>query len=139
MKQSIKASWQGDLAFETELNGHKLVMDAAEESGGHDLGPRPKILMLAALAGCTGMDVVGILRKMRVAVDKCDVHVEANMTEEHPKQYDKMHVIYEFTGKNLPPDKLEKAVQMSEETYCGVGALYRRAIEVTSEIKINEG
>ena len=94
MKQSIKASWKGDLAFETELNGHKLEMDASEEGGGHDLGPRPKILMLAALVGCTGMDVVSILGKMRVPVDKCDVHVEANMTDEHPKQYDKMHVIY---------------------------------------------
>ena len=138
MKQSIKASWKGDLAFETELNGHKLVMDAPEEGGGHDLGPRPKILMLAALAGCTGMDVVSILGKMRVPIDKCDVHVEANMTDEHPKLYDKMHVIYEFTGKNLPPEKLEKAVRMSEETYCGVGALYRKAIELTSEIIIKE-
>ncbi|MBP1663112.1 MAG: OsmC family protein [Bacteroidetes bacterium] len=139
MKQMITAQWMGDMAFETELNGHKLVMDAAEEGGGHDSGPRPKILMLAALAGCTGMDVVLILRKMRVEVVKCNVSVEADVTEEHPKHYSRMHVIYEFTGKNLPLDKLEKAVRMSEETYCGVGAVYRKAIEVTSEIRINEG
>jgi len=64
--------------------------------------------------------------------------VQGDVADEHPKQYFKMHVIYEFTGKNLPQDKLEKAVRMSEETYCGVEALYRKAIEVTSEIKIIE-
>ena len=139
MKQMITAQWMGDMAFETELNGHKLVMDAAEEGGGHDAGPRPKILMLAARAGCTGMDVVLILRKMRVEVVKCNVSVEADVTEEHPKHYNRMHVIYEFTGKDLPLEKLEKAVRMSEETYCGVGAVYRKAIEVTSEIRMIEG
>ena len=138
MKQSIKASWKGDLAFETELNGHKLVMDASEEGGGHDLGPRPKILMLAALAGCTGMDVVSILQKMRVDFTAVDIEVQGDVTDEHPKHYEKMHVIYTITGKNLPMDKLEKAVKMSEETYCGVGALYRKAIEVTSEIIVVE-
>ena len=138
MKQTIKAEWKGNLVFETELNGHKLTMDAPSESGGQDLGPRPKILMLAALAGCTGMDVVSILGKMRVDIEKCDVSIEADMTEEHPKHYSKMHVIYEFTGKNLPMDKLEKAVKMSEETYCGVGAAYRKAMEITSEIKVKK-
>jgi len=138
MKHLIKAEWTGDMAFETELNGHKLIMDAAEENGGHDLGPRPKILMLAALAGCTGMDVVSILRKMRVDIEKCNVYVEADMTEEHPKQYNRMHVIYEVTGKNLMLEKIEKAVRMSEETYCGVGAVYRKVMEVNSEIRLIE-
>ena len=64
--------------------------------------------------------------------------MQGDVSDEHPKYYTKMHVIYEFTGKNLPPDKLEKAVRMSEETYCGVEALYRKAIEVTSEIRIIE-
>jgi len=113
-------------------------MDAPIEGGGTNLGPSPKKLMLVALSGCTGMDVVSILKKMRVEVEKCSVEVQGDVTEEHPKQYYKMHVIYEFTGKDLPLDKIEKAVRMSEETYCGVGALYRKAIEVTSEIKIIE-
>lgn len=137
-KHSIKTEWKGDLAFEADVNGHKVMMDANEEAGGNNTGPSPKKLMLVALSGCTGMDVVSILKKMRVDIEKCNIEVQGDVTEDHPKQYFKMHVIYEFTGKDLPMDKLEKAVKMSEETYCGVEALYRKAIEVTSEIRIVE-
>lgn len=137
-KHIIKTEWKGDIAFEAAINGHKVMMDAPSEAGGRNLGPSPKKLMLVALSGCTGMDVVSILKKMRIDLEKFSVEVQGDVTEEHPKQYYKMHVIYEFTGKNLPMDKLEKAVKMSEETYCGVGALYRKAIEVTSEIRVIE-
>ena len=137
-KHIIRTEWKGDMAFEADVNGHKVMMDAPVESGGHNLGSGPKKLMLVALSGCTGMDVVSILQKMRVNIEKVNIEVQGDVTDEHPKQYFKMHVIYEFTGKNLPMDKLEKAVRMSEETYCGVEALYRKAIEVTSEIKIIE-
>jgi len=137
-KHIIKTEWKGDMAFEADINGHKVMMDAPAEGGGHDLGPGPKKLMLVALSGCTGMDVVSILKKMRVQFEKCSIEVQGDVTDVNPKQYSKMHVIYEFTGKNLPLDKLQKAVQMSEETYCGVGALYRKAIEVSSEIRIKE-
>jgi Predicted redox protein, regulator of disulfide bond formation len=137
-KHSIKTAWIGGLAFEADVNGHKVVMDAPVEGGGQNAGPGPKKLQLVALSGCTGMDVVSILQKMRVPIEKVSIEVQGDVSDEHPKHYTKMHVIYEFTGKNLPMDKLEKAVKMSEETYCGVEALYRKAIEVTSEIKIIE-
>jgi len=75
---------------------------------------------------------------MRVDFTAVDIEVQGDVTDENPKQYYKMHVIYTITGKNLPMEKLEKAVKMSEETYCGVGALYRKAIEVSSEIRIIE-
>lgn len=136
VKHSIRTEWKGDMAFEADVNGHKVIMDALEEGGGHNSGLSPKKLQLVALSGCTGMDVVSILRKMRVDLEKCSIEVQGDMADEHPKYYTKMHVIYEFTGKDLPMDKLEKAVKMSEETYCGVEALYRKAIEVTSEIKV---
>ncbi len=137
-KHIVKTEWKGDIAFEAEINGHKVLMDAPIEAGGTNLGPSPKKLMLAALSGCTGMDVVSILKKMRVDIEKCTVEVQGDLTDDNPKQYFKMHVIYEFTGKNLPLEKLQKAVGMSEETYCGVSALYRKAIEVTSEIRVIE-
>lgn len=137
-KHIIKTQWKGDLTFEADVNGHKVVMDANQEAGGNDSGPSPKKLMLVALSGCTGMDVVSILKKMHVDIEKCNIEVQGDVTEVHPKHYFKMHVIYEFTGKDLPIEKLEKAVKMSEDTYCGVEALYRKAIEVTSEIKIIE-
>lgn len=137
-KHVIKAEWKGNMAFEADINGHKVRMDAPKEGGGNDLGSSPKKLMLVALSGCTGMDVVSILKKMRVEIEKCSVEVQGDVADEHPKYYTKMHVIYKFTGKNLPMDKLEKAVKMSEETYCGVEALYRKAIKVTSEIQVLE-
>lgn len=137
-KQEVKINWLENMAFEADINGHKIVLDAAEPVGGENRGPRPKPLLLAGLAGCTGMDVVSILKKMRVEVDNFSVTVEGDLTEEHPKQFSKMNVIYEFTGKDLPLEKLQKAVSLSEERYCGVSAMYRKAIELTSEIKIIE-
>lgn len=135
-KHVIKTQWKGDLTFQTEIGNHKLIMDAPVEAGGKDLGLGPKKLQLASLSGCTGMDIVSILKKMRVDIKNLEIEVHGDLTEEHPKHYEKMHVVYIFTGTDLALEKLEKAVRMSEETYCGVGALYRKAIEVTSEIKV---
>jgi putative redox protein len=138
MKESVTTKWLDNMAFETVVNGHKFNIDAAGQVGGEDRGPRPKTFMLAALGGCTGMDVISILKKMRVEVESFNVKVEGDLTEEFPKHFYKMHVIYEFTGKDLPIDKLKKAVNLSEEKYCGVSAVYRKALELTSEIKLNE-
>lgn len=134
----IFADWQDGMAFEAEVNGHKLMLDADEKVGGTNKGPRPKPLMLVALAGCTGMDVISILKKMRVEPSKFRVWVEAEQTEEHPKHYTAMKVIYEFWGKNLPLESINKAVSLSEEKYCGVSAAYRKGMTITHEVRINE-
>lgn len=135
-KEKVKVNYLENMAFEAEVNGHKIMLDAAEPVGGMNRGPRPKPLMLTALAGCTGMDVVSILKKMRVEFDDFNVVVEGDLTDDHPKQFFKMNVIYEFKGKDLPLEKLKKAVNLSEEIYCGVSATYKKAFEVTSEIRI---
>lgn len=137
-KEVISTRWLSNMAFETEVSGHRIIIDADQGVGGENRGPRPKPFMLAALGGCTAMDVISILGKMRVEVDNFNVIVEGDLTEEYPKHFYKMHVVYEFTGKNLPPDKLQKAVSLSEERYCGVSAVYKKALELTSEIKIIE-
>lgn len=137
-KEKIRINWLEKMAFEAEVNGHKITLDASEAVGGENRGPRPKPLMMVALAGCTGMDVISILKKMRVDVESFYVSVEGDITEEHPKQFTHMHVVYEFKGKDLPMDKLEKAVSLSEERYCGVSATYKKAIGITTEIKILE-
>jgi len=137
-KETVNTKWLNNMAFETEITGHKLILDAGPQVGGENRGPRPKPLMLAALGGCTGMDVISILRKMRVEVDSFNVRVEGELTEEQPTHFNKMHVVYEFTGKNLPLDKLQKAVELSEERYCGVSAVYKKALELTSEIIVKE-
>lgn len=135
-KQEINVKWLDNMAFEAEVNGHKVILDADSEVGGANRGPRPKPFMLVALAGCTGMDVVSILKKMKVEFADFNVRVQGDLTEEHPKHFQGMHVIYEFTGKDLPFEKLQKAVSLSEEKYCGVSAVYKKALSLTSEIKI---
>ena len=122
-KEVISTRWLSNMAFETEVSGHRIIIDADQGVGGENRGPRPKPFMLAALGGCTAMDVISILGKMRVEVDSFKVIVEGDLTEEYPKHFYKMHVVYEFTGKNLPLDKLQKAVSLSEEKYCGVSAV----------------
>ena len=137
-KETVNTRWLSNMAFEADVNGHKIAIDADPHVGGENRGPRPKPFMLAALGGCTAMDVISILKKMRVEVDSFNVRVEGDLTEEFPKRFHKMHVIYEFTGKDLPIDKLKKAVELSEERYCGVSAVYKKALEITSEIKVTE-
>jgi putative redox protein len=138
MKDSVTLNWEKGMAFEAQVDGFKIKLDTREEHGGKNKGPRPKNLMMVALAGCTGMDVVSILEKMRVELKDFAVKVEGELTEEHPKQFNKMHIIYEFTGSNLPIDKLEKAIKLSHDRYCGVGASYRKAMEISYEIKVIE-
>ena len=125
-----------NLAFEAAIDGHKIIIDAKPEVGGTDKGPRPKPFMMVALAGCTGIDVASLLKKMRIDVDEFNVKVEGDITEEHPKHFTGMHIIYEFKGKDLPPDKLERAVELSQNRYCGVTESYRKAMKLTYEIKV---
>jgi putative redox protein len=123
--------------FEAEVNGHKVVMDADESVGGRDRGPRPKPLVLSALTGCTGMDVVSILQKMRVQPDDFRIIAEADAADEHPKVFTSIHLTYQFAGKQLPEEKLRKAVDLSQERYCSVSAMLRKACDLTYEILIN--
>jgi putative redox protein len=137
MKHIVNTAWAGKMKFDTEVNGHHIILDAAEDVGGENAGPRPKALMLSALAGCTGMDVISILKKMKVEPENFNIKIEADLTEEHPKVYSKVHIIYEFKGKDLEIEKLQKAIELSQEKYCGVSAMYRKAMDVSYEIVIN--
>lgn len=132
-----KVSWKDGLTFEANLNGFNFIIDAEESVGGRNLGPRPKGLTLISLAGCTGMDVISILKKMRVEVDSFEVLTEAKLTEEHPKRYTDIKVIYKLNGKDLPLDKVKKAVSLSEDRYCGVSATLKASVNITNEIVIN--
>ncbi len=136
MKDAVNLKWINNLAFEANVDGHKMVVDAKPEVGGNDKGPRPKPLMMVALAGCTGLDVASLLKKMRIEVEQFNVKVEGDITEEHPKHFTGMHIIYEFKGRDLPLDKLERAVELSQNKYCGVSESYRKAMKLSYEIKI---
>ncbi|GAT62692.1 OsmC family protein [Paludibacter jiangxiensis] len=136
MTHTVNTSWKGDMQFNALVSGHSVTMDASPEFGGQDAGSRPKELLLAAIAGCTGMDVVELLRKMRVDVQEFDLEVKAEVSEGHPKVYTQMHIIYKLKGHNIDSAKVQKAVDMSQEKYCGVSAMLRKAMEITYEIKI---
>ena len=99
-------------------------------------GPRPKPLILVALAGCTGMDVISILKKMKIEPEFFNVSVEGELTEEHPKFYHKIHITYELKGIDIEREKVEKAVNLSRDKYCGVNALLQFGAEITHEIRI---
>lgn len=136
MKSSITARWQGNLAFSSQVGGHEVMTDASAAHGGDDRGPSPKMLMMTALAGCTGVDVVAILKKMRVELDDFSMAIDSELTDDVPAVYKSMHIVYEFTGKNLDPDKLRRAVELSQDKYCGVSAMYRKVMDITWEIRV---
>ena len=138
MKNKVSINYTEDMAFEATVNNHKIIIDADESVGGNDRGPRPKALTLVSLGGCTGMDVVSILKKMRVDFEKLDIDVEAELTEEHPKYYHKIKIIYKFKGNDLLMDKLEKAVTLSQDRYCGVTAMLSKAAEIDYEIIVED-
>lgn len=137
MEHNVDINWLGKMAFETEINGHKIVVDADESIGGENKGPRPKPFMLLALAGCTAIDVVSILTKMKVVFDTFNVAVSAPLSEDHPLHYTSMHVIYKIKGKDIQYEKVLKAVELSQEKYCGVSAVYKKALNITFEILID--
>ncbi len=138
MRKEVNIEWKGDMAFNAQIGTHSIVLDATEDSGGHNLGPTPKPLILAALGGCTGMDVISILKKMRIVPDYFNVKTEAVMREEHPKRYTHIKVCYEFKGHNLELEKLQNAVNLSVDKYCGVIATLAPSVKMEYEIKILE-
>ena len=132
----ISTAWTGDMAFESVVDGHSVLVDADPEFGGKDAGPRPKALLLTALSGCTGMDVVSILGKMKSAPSWFNLVAEADLADEHPKVYTEIRLAYQFKASDgLDPKKVEKAVTLSQETYCGVSEMLRKAAKVTWTIE----
>lgn len=134
MSHKIKSNFIGGMAFETDMDGHKIVVDAYPEFGGENKGPSPKPLVLTSLSGCTGMDVVSLLKKMRVDYENFSIEIEASLTEEHPKYYDKIHVVYAIKVKPEDEGKVKKAVDLSQERYCGVSYMLSQSSQLTYEI-----
>ena len=122
------------MLFESIAPEGSVMIDADPTVGGQGKGLRPKAMMLTSLAGCTAMDVASLLKKMRAEVANFKIEVEANLTDEHPKTYDKVHVIYKFFGSDFKKDKIEKSVNLSVERYCGVFEMFRQFSDISHEI-----
>lgn len=134
MEHIVTTIWKGKMQFEsTNPSGETFLINAAPEHGGEGAGLRPKAMMLSALAGCSGLDVASLIEKMKLEVADFKIETLANLTEEHPKVYDAVMVEYHFYGKNLDENKLQKAVNLSVEKYCGVMEMFRQFAKI--EIK----
>lgn len=132
------AQWRDGMAFDVAHgSGHTVRIDARIEGGGADSGPRPKELVLSALTGCTAMDVISILRKMRQPVNALRVRAEAEETDTHPKVFRAIDLIYEVDGEGCDPERVAHAVALSEWRYCGVSAMLRPAVEIRVHILLN--
>ena len=117
----------GNMAFEsTNPSGLKFTIDAGPDDGGEGNGLKPKALMLSALAGCSGLDVSMLIKKMKLNVEDFSIETSANLTDEHPKYYDSVTIEYHFWGGSLEEKKLQRAVDLSVEKYCGVMEMFRR-------------
>jgi len=136
MGYKVNTVWKEKMAFESQLGNHVVRMDTTPEMG-DDSGASPKQMLLAGLAGCTGMDVVSLLNKMRVPFTNFEMDIEADLTEEHPIVFSEIRLIYKFYGTDLDTAKVEKAVKLSQEKYCGVSAMLKKnsPIEYSIEYK----
>jgi putative redox protein len=131
----VTTRFEGGMRFTSHLDNHTIIIDTTEENGGTNMGPRPKKLMLSSLAGCTGIDVVGLLNKMRVEFSDFSMDVEADLTDETPKTYEWVKITYKIKVKEEDQEKVQKAVTMSKEKYCGVSAMFAAFAEIEYEIE----
>ena len=139
MGHKVTTTWKNKMLLESDNPlGKNLLMESGPDSGGSNQGLSPKALMLSSLGGCTGLDVLSLLKKIRVEIEDFKVIVNGELTEEHPKYYDKVSIDYYFTGTDLNEEKIKKVVSLSEERYCGVIKMFRAFAEVTIAIHINE-
>ena len=131
MADKVTTQWKGNMVFESDNpRWTSIMMDASKDFGGTDSGMAPKAMMLSSLAGCSGLDVISVLNKMKVTIDDFKMIVEGQLTDEHPKYYHTVSVDYHFYGTHLEEKKINKAVTLSIEKYCGVMEMFRKFAEV---------
>lgn len=138
MPTTVSTKWTGDMSFDALVTGHHIIMDVGTESGGKDSGPRPKAMLLASLMGCSGMDIVSILKKMKVEDYSFEMKADGDTAEDHPMVYTNIVLQFMFKGDDLPEDKIVKAVSLSTEKYCAVNAMLKKTAEIKVQVFIND-
>ena len=134
-----KITLMKDMQFSGKAtSGHTLIMDADEESGGHNAGSRPMEMLLVAFGGCSGMDVISILRKKRQQVTGLEINVKGEKTEDYPKIYKEVHIEYVVKGKDIQKEAVERSIELSLDKYCSVGATLAKAGTITHSYRIVE-
>ncbi len=135
-KEAVVRHMQGVTFAGKADSGHWVMMDGPAQLGGSDAGSRPKELILIALGGCTGSDVAAILQKKRIPFEDFELHLTANMAEEHPQVYTSIHIEYVVSGENINPADVERAIELSTTKYCAVSAMLRASVEITHSYQI---
>jgi putative redox protein len=133
----IESQWMGKMQFNALVNGHTIIMDAPERVGGEDTGPIPKPFVLTALSGCTGMDIVAILRKSQKEVKELNIKVTGELSKQHPIEYTAIHLIYDFIGNESNKEAAMDAVTVSQEKYCGISDMLKKVVPLTWEVNYN--
>ncbi len=136
MKATVRRIGGLGLAGRADSN-HWVIMDSPEDVGGFNAGSRPLELVLIGLGGCTGMDVLSILAKKRIKLDDFEIQLEAERSPEHPKVFTAIQVTFHFYGENLKEADLEAAVRLSEEKYCSVAAMLRKAATIKVNLEVH--
>jgi putative redox protein len=137
MKHEIESQWMGKMQFNALVNGHTIIMDAPERVGGEDLGPIPKPFVLSALSGCTGMDVIAILRKQQKQVTDFSMKVSGEISSQQPIEYIAIHIVYDFAGDKENRQTALDAVTTSQEKLCGISSMMKKIMPVTWEVNYN--
>ena len=135
-QHQIETQWMGKMQFNSLVNGHTIIMDAPERVGGEDHGPIPKPFVLTALSGCTGMDIVAILRKAGTEVNDLNIRVTGELSKQAPIEYVSVHLGYDFSGDEAYKEAALDAVTTSQEKYCGVTAMLKAHCPITWELVI---
>jgi putative redox protein len=117
-------------------SNHWVTMDGPENFGGNNAGIRPKELLLLSLAGCTGADVAAILKKKRSIYDRFEIKITAESSDLHPKVYTKIHLEYVFYGNEIGEKDIERAIDLSQNTYCAVTAMLSKSVEISHTYSI---
>lgn len=133
----VITEWKGKREFDSKIGNHHITLDSSPEHGGNDSGPSPKPLLLSALSGCSGLDVVAILEKMKISDYKFKMELDVEMANTTPDYYKTIYVNFYFEGKELPHNKIMRAVNLSLEKYCGVYYMLDKASEIKHKIFIN--
>jgi putative redox protein len=137
MTHEIETQWMGKMQFNALVNGHTVVMDAPERVGGEDNGPIPKPFVLSALSGCTGMDVIAILKRSSHQEQDFNMRVTGEISKQAPIEYIAIHIVYEFKGNETSMQAALDAVMASQEKYCGISHMLKKIIPVTWDVSYN--
>lgn len=135
MAHKITTHWRGGMLFESDNpSGNNVMMDTKQTALTQQKGLSPKAMMLSSLAGCSGIDIVDILKKMKITDYNLQIDVQGELTSEHPKYYHTVKVDYYFSGVRIDKKKCLRAVQLSVDKYCGVMEMFRKFAMVKTQI-----